>query len=62
MQRIRFLTAIAAGAKVCETFEPEDIAADGVTPPWLVYEWYVTAALVRCAPRLRSPRLPVGWR
>jgi len=49
MQRIRFLTAVAVGAKVCEDFDPEDIAADGVTPPWLVFEWYVTAALVRCA-------------
>ena len=46
MSRIRFVTAICAGSVVCEAFEDE-MAADGVTPPWLVFEWHVVEALLR---------------
>ncbi len=46
MARPRFLTAMAVGAHVCEPFR-DDIAADGVTPAYLVFEWYVIEAFVR---------------
>jgi hypothetical protein len=46
MARPRFLTAMAVGAHVCQPFRDE-IAADGVTPAYLVYEWYVIEAFVR---------------
>lgn len=46
MRRPRFLTAIAAGAVICDGLEDE-VAADGETPAWLVYEWYVVEAFVR---------------
>ena len=36
MKRPRFLTAIAAVARVCEGFEDE-LAKDGTTPAWLVW-------------------------
>src|SRR6266545_3974416 len=47
MQRPRFITAMAVGARVCGAFEDGELAADGVTPPWEVFEWYVAEALVR---------------
>ena len=46
MSRPRFLTAIAAVARVCEGLENET-AADGITPAWLVCEWYMVEGLVR---------------
>lgn len=46
MSRPRFLTAIAVAARVCEGLENE-VAADGVTPPWLVHEWHVVEAFGR---------------
>ncbi len=46
MARPRFLTAIAAGAVVCQRLRDE-VAADRVTPAWLVYEWYVIESFVR---------------
>jgi hypothetical protein len=46
MARPRFLTAIAVGAVVCQKFRDE-VAADRVTPAWLVFEWYVIEAFVR---------------
>lgn len=47
MRRPRFLTAMAVGARVCDGFDREQLAADGVTPPWLVFEWLVVEAIVR---------------
>ena len=47
MQRPRFITAMAVGARVCSVFDDDELAADGVTPPWQVFEWYVAEALVR---------------
>lgn len=47
MTRIRFLTVMSVGARVCDAFEPDELAADGITPPWLVYEWFVIEALAR---------------
>ncbi len=46
MSRPRFLTAIAAAARICDGLE-EDVASDGVTPAWLVCEWYMVEGLVR---------------
>jgi hypothetical protein len=43
----RFVTAIAIGARVCDDWETDAVAADGITPPWLVWEWFVVEAFVR---------------
>ena len=45
----RFLTAMAVSAVVCEAFDEERVAADGVSEPWQVFEWYVVEGLVRTA-------------
>jgi hypothetical protein len=47
MARPRFLTAMVVGARVCGEFIDE-LAADEVTPAWLVFEWYVVEAFIRC--------------
>ena len=49
MGRPRFVTAMALGACVCARWDNEAVSADGVTPPWLVYEWFVVEAFVRSA-------------
>jgi hypothetical protein len=46
MSRPRFLTAIAVSAAVCENLE-DRLAADGITPAYLVFEWLVVEAFVR---------------
>ncbi len=46
MRHPRFLTAIAAGARVCEPFEGA-ICADGYSEPFQVYEWIIVQALYR---------------
>jgi hypothetical protein len=46
MSRPRFLTAIAVSAAVCEGLE-EEVAADDVTPAWLVLEWMLVEAFAR---------------
>ena len=48
MSRPRFLTAMAVGAELCAPFRGE-LAADGVTPPHIVWEWYVVEAFARLA-------------
>ncbi len=47
MKHPRYLTAIAVGAYVCSDFGEEDLAVDEISPPWQVYEWYITSALVK---------------
>jgi len=47
MGRPRFVTAMALGACVCENWDTDAVSADGVTPAWLVYEWFVVEAFVR---------------
>lgn len=47
MSHPRYLTGIAVGAIVCSAFSEEEMAIDEISPPWQVYEWYVTSALVR---------------
>src|SRR5947209_3019706 len=46
MSRIRFVTAIAVGALATETLG-DAVAADGVSPAYLAYEWLVVEALAR---------------
>ena len=43
----RFLTAIAVSLAVCEEFEHDTVAEDGVSEPWQVFEWYLVEGLVR---------------
>jgi hypothetical protein len=45
----RFLTALAVSLEVCSSFDEETLAADGVSAPWQVFEWYMVEALVRTA-------------
>ena len=43
----RFLTSMAVSRAVCEGFGTEVAAADDVSEPWQVFEWYVVEGLVR---------------
>ncbi|RMF39086.1 MAG: hypothetical protein D6753_14650 [Planctomycetota bacterium] len=43
----RFLTAIAVSLSLCSDFDEDVVAADGVSEPWQVFEWYVVEGLVR---------------
>jgi len=54
MGRPRFVTAMAVGACICDRWEADDVAADGETPPWLVYEWLVVEAFVRAGELLQD--------
>ncbi len=55
MGRPRFVTAMALGACICEGWDADAVSSDGVTPPWLVYEWIVVEAFVRAANVLDNP-------
>lgn len=59
MSRIRFVTAMCLGALVCESFDDEAVASDGVTPPWLVYGWFAVEAFARGGEGTRGARIPV---
>lgn len=43
----RFLTAIAVSLELCSRFGEEQLASDGISEPWQVFEWYVVEGLVR---------------
>jgi len=43
----RFLTAMALGAELCKNFDNDTMAADSISPPWQVFEWYVVEGMVR---------------
>jgi hypothetical protein len=59
MGRPRFLTALAVGAHVCAEFGKDELAADEVTPPYLVFEWWIVEAFIRAADHLaESGRIP----
>jgi hypothetical protein len=47
MRHPRFLTAIAVSLEVCREFDDDSVAADGVSEPWQVFEWYMVEGLVR---------------
>ena len=59
MWRPRFLTAIAITSVITEPFR-EDMAKDGVTPPWLVMEWYYVEAManIRGGNGINIQRIP----
>jgi hypothetical protein len=48
----RFVTAMAVGACVCESWDADAVATNKITPPWLVGEWFVVEALVRAGEAL----------
>jgi hypothetical protein len=56
--RLRLLTAYAVSLHLCPKFDPEQIAADGVTEPWLVFEWYLVEGLVRRLPAAELVGVP----
>jgi hypothetical protein len=62
MRRPRFLTALAVGAFICGEYGPDTVAADGMTPPYLVFEWWVIDALVRASELLRDSSQIPGFR
>ncbi len=43
----RFLTAYAVSLELCKEFGEETLAADGISEPWQVLEWYLVEGLVR---------------
>lgn len=50
MSRPRFLTAMAVCAAVCEGIEDE-VAPDGTTPAYVVFEWLIVEGFARAAKR-----------
>lgn len=50
----RLVTAMAVGACVCDGWDADVVAADEITPPWLVWEWFVVEAFVREQDTLRE--------
>lgn len=58
MGRIRFVTAMCLGALVCEAYDDDVVAIDGITPPWLVFEWFVIEALARAGEDTRGAGIP----
>jgi len=54
----RFLTAMAASLAVCSAFDDDVLAADDVSEPWLVFEWYVVEGLVRTSEKSEFRGLP----
>ncbi len=43
----RFLTCMAVSFALCSEFDDGMIAADGLSEPWQVFEWYLVEGLVR---------------
>lgn len=43
----RFLTSIAVSLSLCSEFPEETVAADGISEPWQVFEWYFVEGMVR---------------
>lgn len=48
MSHPRFLTLTAVSAAICNDYDDEVLASDGISPPWQVFEWHVVEGLVRC--------------
>lgn len=49
MSHPRYLTAMAVAMEVCQSFPEETMARDGISPPWLVFEWIAVEGFVRTA-------------
>jgi hypothetical protein len=62
MRRPRFLTTLAVGAFLCQDYGLDAVAADEVTPPYLVFEWWVVESFVRAREILRDQRQIPGFR
>jgi hypothetical protein len=58
----RLVTAMAVGACVCEGWDSDVVAADEITPPWLVWEWFVVEAFVRAEESLHEASGVPGMR
>lgn len=43
----RFLTSIAVSLSLCSEFGDDTVAADGVSEPWQIFEWYLVEGMVR---------------
>jgi len=43
----RFLTAMAVSLEICRDFDEETVATDGISAPWIIFEWYLVEGLVR---------------
>jgi len=54
----RFLTAVAVSISLCSEFGEEVLASDGVSEPWLVWEWYLVEGMVRTLGR--TPNAIIG--
>ncbi|WCJ59609.1 hypothetical protein NXS98_00390 [Fontisphaera persica] len=54
----RFLTAMAVSLVVCQDYDEEALAADRLSPPWLVFEWYVVEGLVRTLDKEKHIGIP----
>ena len=54
----RFLTAMAASLDICQDFDEETVAADGISAPWMVFEWYLVEGLTRSADATEIVGLP----
>lgn len=54
----RFLTAMAVSLEVCRDFDEETLAADAVSEPWTVFEWYLVEGLVRATESGQRVGLP----
>ena len=47
MTHPRYLTTMAVAMEVCRKFPEETVARDGISPPWLVFEWIAVEGFVR---------------
>lgn len=47
MTHPRYLTAMAVAMEVCRKFPEEKVARDGISPPWLVFEWIAVEGFIR---------------
>lgn len=58
MTHPRYLTAMAVAMEVCRKFPEETVARDGVSPPWMVFEWIAVEGFVRTASGRDPFKLP----
>jgi hypothetical protein len=58
MSHPRYLTAMAVAMEVCRKFPEETVARDGISPPWLVFEWIAVEGFVRTVDGRDPFRLP----
>ena len=58
MSHPRYLTAMAVAMEVCRKFPEETVARDGISQPWLVFEWIAVEGFVRTAEGRDPFKLP----